>query len=310
MWGTSVEVAFEGLLMSITLNTSVTARACRRFAPALIFSLIVSACAQSDLETGALQLGQNAEAWNTETVKGENLPPPRMTAKSESVSLNMETAAAIRDARKIREGGNKARALGILEKTPDSDKDKALILERGLITLEMGQIDKAVDLLKQAYNPEAPDWRQHSALGAALSAKGDQQAAQAEFDSALKLSPNNPSILNNLALSYALDGKHAEAERILRNIAEQDDGKPQAKQNLALILGLRGNIEEARKVSESVLPPEKVKSNVAYLERLNAAPEQVSRVDPPAIDDLVQAAQAGNSEPDKPISEMGLVHSN
>jgi Flp pilus assembly protein TadD len=271
---------------------------------------MVSACAQSDLETGALQLGQNAEAWNTETIKGENLPPPRMAAKSESVSLNMETAAAIRDARKIREGGNKARALGILEKTPDSDKDKALILERGLITLEMGQIDKAVDLLKQAHNPEAPDWRQHSALGAALSAKGDQQAAQAEFDSALKLSPNNPSILNNLALSYALDGKHAEAERILRNIAEQDDGKPQAKQNLALILGLRGNIEEARKVSESVLPPEKVKSNVAYLERLNAAPEQVSRVDPPAIDDLVQAAQAGNSEPDKPISEMGLVHSN
>jgi Flp pilus assembly protein TadD len=310
MWGASVEVAFEGLLMSITLNTSVIARACRRFAPPLIFSLLVSACAQSDLETGALQLGQNAEAWNTETIKGENLPPPRMAAKSESVSLNMETAAAIRDARKIREGGNKARALGILDKTPDSDKDKALILERGLITLEMGQIDKAVDLLKQAHNPEAPDWRQHSALGAALSAKGDQQAAQAEFDSALKLSPNNPSILNNLALSYALDGKHAEAERILRKVAEQDDGKPQAKQNLALILGLRGNIEEARKVSESVLPPDKVKSNVAYLERLNAAPEQVSRVDPPAIDDLVQAAQAGNSEPDKPISEMGLVHSN
>jgi Flp pilus assembly protein TadD len=273
-------------------------------------ALMASACAESGLETGALQLGQNAESWNIETVKGESLPPPQMAVKPEDVTLNMETAAAIRDARNIREGGNKARALGILEKTPDSDKDKALILERGLITLEMGQIDKAVDLLKQAHNPEAPDWRQHSALGAALSAKGDQKAAQAEFDSALKLSPNNPSILNNLALSYALDGKHAEAERLLRNVAEHEDSNPQARQNLALILGLRGNIDEARKVSESVLPPDKVKSNIAYLERLNAAPEQVSRADQPAIDDLVRAAEAAKAKPDKPISEMGLAHTN
>lgn len=296
--------------MSITLKRAVTLRDCRRFTLPLMTSLLVSACAQSGLETGALQLGQNGENWNTETVKGELLPPVSAAVRPADEPASMETAAAIRDARKIKESGNKARALGILEKTPDSDKDKSLLLERGLITLEMGQIERAVDLLKQAHDPQAPDWRQHSALGAALSAKGDQVAAQTEFDSALKLSPNNPSILNNLALSYALDGKHAEAERLLRNVSSAENSQPQAKQNLALILGLRGNIDEARKVSEGVLPPEKVKANVAYLESLNAAPEQVSRADQPTVDDFVRAAQAAKVDRDKPISEMGLAQTN
>jgi Flp pilus assembly protein TadD len=221
-------------------------------------------------------------------------------------SLKPETLAAIRDARSVRDAGNKARALAMLDKTPDADKDHALLLERGLLSLELGQVERATELLKQAHDSQAPDWRQHSALGAALSAQGQQQAAQAELAKALALAPDNPAVLNNLALSYALDGKHTEAEKLLRTASTHaSTGGPQARQNLALILGLRGNIAEARALSEGVLPPKQAKSNIAYLEQLKSGGTQVSKAEPLPQDDAREAVASVKPESDAPIMNLG-----
>ena len=92
-----------------------------------------------------------------------------------------------------------------------------------------------------------------------------------QFAKALALAPDQPSVLNNLALSYALDGKTAEAERVLRK-AQRSAGKPsQIQENLALVLGLRGRFDEARTVGQSVMPPAKADQNVAYLQALDKA---------------------------------------
>ncbi|MEQ1713904.1 MAG: hypothetical protein ABL908_21255, partial [Hyphomicrobium sp.] len=57
--------------------------------------------------------------------------------------------------------------------------------------------------------------------------------------------------------------------------------EPKAQQNLALLLGLKGNVGEAKKISENVLPPETARVNVSYLESLRAGGERatVSRAD-------------------------------
>jgi Flp pilus assembly protein TadD len=280
----------------------------------LTAAVLLSACAEGSLESGSASLADAsltgdlsssptisaAPSAERETVSRSELDPVTSTpaaalaAPEPEPSLSPETLAAIRDARSLRKAGNKARALGILEKTANADKDPALLLERGLLSLELGQIDNAVTLLKKAHNEKTPDWRQHSGLGAALSAQGHQQAAQSELAKALALSPDNPVVLNNLALSYALDGKHTEAERLLRQAASLDGGNGQAKQNLALIVGLRGNVDEAKRLSEAVLPPDKVKSNVAYLERLKTGGQQVSRADPPDPEEAHAVAEAAN----------------
>ena len=298
--------------MSIEALTSIplgriTGRITGRVIPIFV-ALALSACAESGLETGSLQVTEAPSSWAPETTKGDKPAISKTAIKQAEAPLHPETAAAIRDARSLKQAGNKARALGLLEKTDNSDKDPALLLERGLLTLEMGQIDKAAELLKSAHNPSNPDWRQHSALGAAFSAKGQQQAAQAEFAKALQLAPENTGVLNNLALSYALDGKHAEAERLLRKVAENENDGPKAKQNLALILGLRGNIAEARTMSEAVLPPDKAKQNVATLERLTKGNEQVSRAEPDEeTRELIRAARAAGPEPsgDSPFGPSG-----
>jgi Flp pilus assembly protein TadD len=239
---------------------------------ALAFAITVSAvggCAQSELRLADLQA--SGPLVETASVEGEARPAPERAQAS---------AAAITRARALRAKGEKQRALALLEQAASSDTgNKALLAEQGLLALDLGQVQKAEALLRKAIDAKSPDWRLHSGLGAAISAQGRQAEAQVEFGKALALAPDHPSVLNNLALSYALEGKHE--ERLLRRLAQ---GAPQSRtrQNLALLLGLKGKIEEARKVSAAALPPDQARANVGYLQALKAGKESasVSRAEP------------------------------
>ncbi len=185
-----------------------------------------------------------------------------------------DPAAALAYARALRESGATPQALAVLDKTSAlRPSDKRLLLERGLLALELGEPAKAEALLQKANDEKAPNWRLHSALGTALASRGKQQEAQVQFAKALALAPDHPSILNNLALSYALDGKAEEAEKLLRK-ARQAKSTPdlgKVQQNLALVLGLRGKYEEARVAATDALTSAKAQENVAYLQDLTSA---------------------------------------
>ena len=182
-----------------------------------------------------------------------------------------DPTAALAHARALR-ATNKAEALAVLDRAAAGKPgDRRLQLERGLLALELGDAAKAEKLLRHAHDPKAPDWRLHSALGAALASRGKQQAAQVEFAKALTLAPDQPSVVNNLALSYALDGKVEEGEKLLRKAARSAGRTPQVQENLALVLGLHGRYEEARSVGQTALPPIKADENVAYLRQLDQA---------------------------------------
>jgi Flp pilus assembly protein TadD len=160
--------------------------------------------------------------------------------------------------------------------------DRQLALERGLLALELGDAAAAETHLRAAHDPKAPDWRLHSALGAALASGGRQAEAQAQFAKALALAPDHPSVLNNLALSYALDGKTAEAEKVLRkasNLEAMTDGS-RLEQNLALVLGLSGKYAEARAAAQARLPAAEASDNVAYLKKLAEARAAAAAIGP------------------------------
>ena len=257
--------------------------------------MLVTACAGSgDLTTASLApppetttlLGQTrAGSPPSHTVSRADLPdvsksqPETTTAEDGAATSITDGASAIKKANQLRLAGKKAAALNTLDGADNSETSPALVKQRGMLALELGQLAKAEKLLTRARDEYEPDWRVHSALGAALSARGNQQAAQIEFSNALKLAPDHPSILNNLALSYALDGNHEQAETLLRRAAIQEKSKLKTKQNLALLLGLNGNVKEAHKVSKLVLPPEKADANVAYFASRKMKSAKVSKVD-------------------------------
>jgi len=185
-----------------------------------------------------------------------------------------DPAAALAYARALRNAGAKPEALAVLDTAAKAKgNDRQLSQERGLLALDLGDAAKAETLLRAAHDPQAPDWRLHSALGAALASRGRQSEAQTQFAKALALAPNHPAVLNNLAISYALDGKAGEAEKVLRTAASAKTSadKPKVRQNLALVLGLGGKFDEARSVGESALAADKAKANVTYLQELAEA---------------------------------------
>jgi Flp pilus assembly protein TadD len=294
------------MLLSVASNRASGLRL--RWRPVLaagMTALLCAACAGGTVPgpLGLTSQGSDAApgALATGSLTKEDLPPlaaaaPTLTAPPADMEVTPAVASAIRKARSLRTAGKKGEALELLDKTAGADKDIALIGERGLLALELGKVDKAVDLLGRAQNPKKPDWRLQSAYGAALSAAGRQKEAQDQFNKALAAAPGQPSILNNLALSYALDGRAAEAEKTLRQ-ASASSSDPQARQNLALILGLNGKAGEARAITEATLPPDTAKDNLAYFDRIGRT--RVSAADPSA------APPVRSASADKPIMQLG-----
>ena len=82
--------------------------------------------------------------------------------------------------------------------------------------------------------------------------------------------PDEPSVLSNLGLSYALSKDLSDAEATLRRAAAQPPVDPRVRQNLALVVGLQGRFEEAEGIARADLPPDEAAANVAYLRQMLA----------------------------------------
>jgi Flp pilus assembly protein TadD len=187
------------------------------------------------------------------------------------VEANLGLSAALRALGKYDEAADVAdRTIAI------APKNLEVLLESARTHIAAGHAFYAIQPLRQAEALAPKDWRPVSMLGVALEQDERPEEALAAYQQALKLSPNNPSILSNLALYHAVRGGMAEAERLLRQAAASPEASPQVRQNLALVLGLEGKTGEAEHLMRQDLPPETADANLAYL-RGAAAPTAAPR---------------------------------
>jgi Flp pilus assembly protein TadD len=147
-----------------------------------------------------------------------------------------------------------------------------------------GRPAEAIPLLEAAQRNGEGDWRVASALGSAYDQQGLYQKARAEYQKGLAADPQNVTILNNLAMSYALEGnlKQAEAELRKADALPAAGKEPRIRQNLALVVGLQGRFDEATALARKDLPPEQVEENMAYLRKMLSQPntwQQISQSD-------------------------------
>jgi Flp pilus assembly protein TadD len=103
-----------------------------------------------------------------------------------------------------------------------------------------------------------------------LDQMGRHGEAQRYYVTALKIVPEEPSVLSNLGLSYALAKDLPNAETTLRRAAARRPVNPRVRQNLALVVGLQGRLAEAETIARAELPPEEAAANVAYLRQMLA----------------------------------------
>ena len=148
--------------------------------------------------------------------------------------------AAVNYARALRTEGEGAQALAVLEGALlQHPKHRGVLAAYGGALADAGDYKRALDVLDQAQPPDAPDWRILSVQGAALDQMGQHEEAQRYYATALRIAPDEPSVLSNLGLSYALSKDLVRAEATLRRAASQSRIDPTVRQNLALVMGLQ-----------------------------------------------------------------------
>jgi Flp pilus assembly protein TadD len=180
---------------------------------------------------------------------------------------NAEAALAYGQA--LRATGQRSQAAAVLEQaTIAHPSDKALLAAYGRALADNGNFQQALDVLGRAHSPDNPDWRILSVQGTALDQLGRHDEARRYYMSALKIVPDEPSVLSNLGLSYMLSRDLPKAEEALRQAYASTRADARVRQNLALVVGLQGRFAEAEQIVRADLPPDEAAANVTYLKQM------------------------------------------
>jgi Flp pilus assembly protein TadD len=175
--------------------------------------------------------------------------------------------AAVHYARALRAYGARAQAVAVLEQASvQHPKNRRLLVAYGRALADVGNYKRALDVLDHAHTPAEPDWRILSVQGAALDQMGRHEEAQRYYATALRIVPDEPSVLSNLGLSYALSKDLVRAEATLRRAAGQSRVDPRVRENLALVVDLQRRAADG--LARVDLPP--AEANVAYLRQVMA----------------------------------------
>ena len=244
-----------------------------RFRRFPVFAAVISAIAAS---TAGCQTTQSTATTGSLALASADRPDADWQrdiqsygAKYRADPSNLDVA--LHYARALRSTGQSAQAVAILQELSlQNPKNRIVLGEYGRALADTGQYEQALAMFDRAHTPEQPDWRILSAQGAVLDQMGRHQDAQRHYLTALKIAPNEPSVLSNLGLSYALSKDLKNAEATLRLAAAQNSANPRVRQNLALVVGLEGRFAEAEQIARADLSPDQAAANVAYLRRMLA----------------------------------------
>ncbi|MFL6818792.1 MAG: tetratricopeptide repeat protein [Bradyrhizobium sp.] len=210
------------------------------------------------------------------TSKGEPSPAndadPRRSAElyGEAYRANPKNPeAALAYGQALRTTGQRSQAVAVFEQaTIAHPSNKLLLAGFGRALADNGNFQQAFDVLSRAHSPDNPDWRILSVQGTALDQLGRHEEARRYYASALKIAPDEPSVLSNLGLSYVLSKDLARAEEVLRKAHASGKADARVRQNLGLVVGLQGRFGEAETIVKADLPAEEAAANVAYLKEM------------------------------------------
>src|SRR6202140_4370601 len=242
--------------------------------PCSLARLLASVAMTALLAAGLGGCQTMADVTGSLTPKAEAAPdadPPRgVDVYGERYRANpKDPDAALAYGQALRATGQRAQAVAVLEQaTIVNPGNKALLGGFGRALADNGNFQQAFDVLTKAHSPANPDWRILSVQGTVLDQLGRHDEARRYYESALKIVPEEPSVLSNLGLSYVLSRDLPKAEEALRRAYGSTRADARVRQNLALVVGLQGRFAEAEGIVKADLPAEEAAANVAYLKQL------------------------------------------
>lgn len=180
-----------------------------------------------------------------------------------------DAEAALRYGQALRATAQRAQATAVLEQAAIANPgNQALLAAYGRALVDNGNYQQGFDTLSRAHTPDNPDWHILSVQGTALDRLGRHEEARRYYGNALKIKPDEPSVLSNLGMSYVLSKQPAKAEETLRRAHAGAESDMRIRQNLALAVGLQGRLPEAESIITAGLPPDEAAESVSYLKQM------------------------------------------
>jgi Flp pilus assembly protein TadD len=257
--------------MTSNMSGSCPSHFMRHISPAALLvasSLVLGACQNKSAGLDGvdpLATGSTSAVSLKETAKlGE-----RWQSDPKNLGLGLAYASQLKA---LGQSDRQLQVLGTLAQYHPQDKKLLTLYGRELT--QAGQPGQAEVVLAKAVAAGSTDWKVYSALGTTLDQQAKYTEARDYYQRALKIAPGNVAVLNNLGMSYALEGNLKQAEATLKEAADLPQGKsePRLRQNLALVVGLQGRFDEARQIASADLPPDQVEANMAFLQKMLAQP--------------------------------------
>jgi Flp pilus assembly protein TadD len=191
----------------------------------------------------------------------------------------MDPVAGVKAARALRELGRFDQAAEMAGKVlVVQPTNVEAMLEAGRAHIARGQAFYGIAALEGARDARPGDWRTWSLLGAAYEQVRRPDDARAAWAQALTLSPDNPDVLTNMAISAVTRGDTNTAEPLLRRAAAQPGASLKVRLNLAMVLGLTGNMAEAEQMLRRDLPPDAADRNLQWLRERSSNSAGVDQV--------------------------------
>ncbi len=155
------------------------------------------------------------------------------------------------------------------------DKNNLAAIEgRGLNYLQNGDLAYALEQFNIVIAKDVSRWRTINAIGVIYSISGKDAEATQYYNMALELSNDNPSIINNIALGMAFGGEHdkgiALLKRVLTALPDKDVRKIKLQNNLAMLYGISGHMDEAEAILRKNLPEAAVYNNLGFYAKIAA----------------------------------------
>jgi Flp pilus assembly protein TadD len=245
-----------------------------RFLPVFFVSAALAGCLGDEFgSSGSFGLGNAMEQSLYSAAMSAEASGDWRTMSSHLRTLHekhpKDRMIAVRLSRALRLGGEPRQAADFIESFVERfGKGGDTSLELGKCYLATDQINLALRNLDDARSKTPNNWETHSLSGVALDYLGRYDEAFKNYEQALKVSPDNPTVLNNFALSQAVRGDLAAAIATLEKANDQPRAHPQIRQNLALLMAIKGDATAAERFSRKDLSPEMVRHNLRYFRAL------------------------------------------
>jgi len=284
-------------------SSAMTAKSSSQIMGAAICAIALSACASTG---GGKSLNANGQKADYKEAIGSFTSPAADPTQGDPIAAAAfwgtqfqqkpdDAEVAVNYSAALRKIGSVEEAVKIITAATNRSDSPFVKLEAGKALIEGGRAFEAVRYLEEASNELPNNWSALSAYGVALDQIGEHTLAQTKYDQAIALSPNSPLLLNNKGLSYAMEGDLVRAAYTLRTAAGHPGGDARMRQNLALVLALKGDLREAERLARSDLPPQIADRNIDYFRSLLNQPAYwqdfaADNVDTPVFDKPVAAA--------------------